>query len=177
MQSLRNKEKNFYLKLQEGSIVEGRIKNITDYGVFVDLGGIDGLVHVTDISWKRINHPSELLELGQSLKVKVLKFDQELTRLSLGIKQLENDPWELVNDNLKIDDKITAPIFVINDQGIIITINEKFEGFIPLNELTWLKKPPHPSKLFEIKQDLEVKIIEIDNEKRRVSLQLKTIKK
>ena len=173
---LKEQREELLSNIQEGSIVEGRIKNITDYGVFVDLGGIDGLVHVTDISWKRVNHPSEVLELGQSLKVKVLKFDQELTRLSLGIKQLKADPWEQVNDNLNIDDTITAPVFLINDQGIILTIEDKFEGFVPLSELTWLKKPPHPSKLFETKQNLEVKIIEIDNEKRRVVCSLKQLK-
>ena len=173
---LKEQREELLSNIQEGSIVEGRIKNITDYGVFVDLGGIDGLVHVTDISWKRINHPSEVLELGQSLKVKVLKFDQELTRLSLGIKQLEADPWEQVNDNININNTITATVFIINDQGIILTINNKFEGFIPLNELTWLKKPPHPSKLFETKQNLEVKVIEIDNEKRRIVCSLKQLK-
>ena len=173
---LKEQREKLLSNIQEGSIIEGRIKNITDYGAFVDLGGIDGLVHVTDISWKRVNHPSEVLELGQSLKVKVLKFDQELTRLSLGIKQLEADPWEQVNDNININNTVTATVFIINDQGIILTINDKFEGFIPLNELTWLKKPPHPSKLFETKQNLEVKVIEIDNEKRRIVCSLKQLK-
>ena len=173
---LKEQREELLSKIKEGSIVDGRIKNITDYGVFVDLGGIDGLVHVTDISWKRINHPSDLLELGQSIKVKVLKFDEELTRLSLGIKQLENDPWELVNNTLSVDKIITSPVFSINDQGVVLTIDGLFEGFIPLNELTWLKKPPHPSKLFEVKQSLEVKIIEIDDEKRRVVCSLKQLK-
>ena len=158
---LKEQREELLSKIKEGSIVDGRIKNITDYGVFVDLGGIDGLVHVTDISWKRINHPSDLLELGQSIKVKVLKFDEELTRLSLGIKQLENDPWELVNNTLSVDKIITSPVFSINDQGVVLTIDGLFEGFIPLNELTWLKKPPHPSKVVEINQEIEVKIIEM----------------
>ena len=173
---LKEQREELLSKIKEGSIIEGRIKNITDYGVFVDLGGIDGLVHVTDISWKRINHPSDVLELGQSLKVKVLKFDQELSRLSLGIKQLEDDPWELVSGAFAVDNIITAPVFSINDQGVILDINEKFEGFIPLSELTWLKKPPHPSKLFEVKQSLEVKLIEIDNEKRKLICSLKQLK-
>ncbi len=125
--------------IKEGSIIEGKIKNITDYGVFVDLGGIDGLVHVTDISWRKINHPSDVLELGDKIKVIILKFDEELTRLSLGIKQLTDDPWVEVKDKFTVDTELSTVVSSITDQGVIITIEEKFEGFIPLNELTWLK--------------------------------------
>ena len=173
---LKEQRKELLSKIEEGSIIEGRIKNITDYGVFVDLGGIDGLVHVTDISWKKINHPSDVLELGAKLKVKVLKFDEELTRLSLGIKQLTADPWEDVKSKFSIDNKLQAPVFSINDQGVYLNIEEQYEGFIPLNELTWLKKPPHPSKLIEVKKILEVKITEIDDEKRRIVCSLKQLK-
>ena len=136
--------------IKEGSVVEGKIKNITDYGIFIDLGGVDGLVHVTDISWKKINHPSDVHELGETLKVKVLKFDEELSRLSLGIKQLTEDPWANVNDLFEIDKVIKSPVSATNDSGVFLSIKDNFEGFIPLNELTWLKKPPHPSKVVEI---------------------------
>ena len=162
--------------IKEGSVVEGKIKNITDYGIFIDLGGVDGLVHVTDISWKKINHPSDLHELGETIKVKVLKFDEELSRLSLGIKQLTEDPWTNVNDLFEIDKIIKSPVSSTNDQGVFLSIQDNFEGFIPLNELTWLKKPPHPSKVVEIEQELEVKITDIDNEKRRVICSLKQLK-
>ena len=162
--------------IKEGSVVEGKIKNITDYGIFVDLGGVDGLVHVTDISWKKIGHPSDIHQLGQTINVKVLKFDEELSRLSLGIKQLTEDPWVKVNDLYKADDIIKSPVLSTNDQGVFLSINDDFEGFIPLNELTWLKKPPHPSKVVEIEQQVEVKIIEIDDEKRRIICSLKQLK-
>ncbi len=162
--------------IKEGSVVEGKIKNITDYGIFVDLGGVDGLVHVTDISWKKINHPSDLHQLGQTINVKVLKFDEELARLSLGIKQLTEDPWEKVNDIYKVDNIIQSPVSSTNDHGVVLSIKDDFEGFIPLNELTWLKKPPHPSKVVEIDQQLEVKITEIDDEKRRIVCSLKQLK-
>ena len=162
--------------IKEGSVVEGKIKNITDYGIFVDLGGVDGLVHVTDISWRKINHPSDIHQLGQTINVKVLKFDEELSRLSLGIKQLTEDPWEKVNDLYKVNNTIKSPVTSTNDQGVFLFIKDDFEGFIPLNELTWLKKPPHPSKVVEIDQQLEVKITEIDDEKRRIICSLKQLK-
>ena len=173
---LKEQRQELLSKIKEGSIVEGRIKNITDYGVFVDLGGIDGLVHVTDISWKKINHPSDVLELGATIKVQVLKFDVELTRLSLGIKQLQDDPWEEVSKSYFVDNILTAPVSAIGDQGVSLNIEDKYEAFVPLSELTWLKKPPHPSKIIETNQNLEVKIIEIDNEKRRVVCSLKQLK-
>ena len=173
---LKEQRQELLSKIKEGSIVEGRIKNITDYGVFVDLGGIDGLVHVTDISWKKISHPSEAVELGSTIKVIILKYDEELTRLSLGIKQLSDDPWAKVSEEYSVDKIINVPVSAINDQGVFLSIEDKYEGFIPLNELTWLKKPPHPSKIIELKQNLEVKILELDNEKRRVNCSLKQLK-
>lgn len=173
---LKEQRAELLSKIKEGSIVEGRIKNITDYGVFVDLGGIDGLVHVTDISWKKINHPSEAVELGSTISVKILKFDEELTRLSLGIKQLTDDPWDKINETIIVDNIIKAPVSQITDQGVVLLVDNNFDGFIPLNELTWLKKPPHPSKLIEMKQELEVKIIELDNDKKRIICSLKQLK-
>ncbi len=166
---LKEQRAEILSSIKEGSVVEGKIKNITDYGIFVDLGGVDGLVHVTDISWRKINHPSDNHELGQTINVKVLKFDEELSRLSLGIKQLTEDPWKNVNDLFEINKIIKSPVSSTNDQGVFLSIKENFEGFIPLNELTWLKKPPHPSKVVEIEQEVEVKITDIDDEKRKIN--------
>ena len=173
---LKEQRKEILSTIKEGSIVEGKVKNITDYGIFVDLGGIDGLVHVTDISWKKISHPSEVHELGQTIKVKVLKFDEELTRLSLGIKQLSDDPWEKVKDSFSVDDIVKAPVSSMNDQGVYLRVGNNFEGFVGLNELTWLKKPPHPSKVVELNQELEVKILDLDNDKRRIICSVKQLK-
>ncbi|HIA60118.1 MAG TPA: 30S ribosomal protein S1 [Pelagibacterales bacterium] len=173
---LKEQRQALLSNISEGSVISGKIKNITDYGVFVDLGGIDGLLHVTDISWKKISHPSDVLELGAQIDVKILKFDEELTRLSLGIKQLSDDPWLKVNDLYSVDQKIKSPVSSISDQGVSIIVDENYDGFIPLGELTWLKKPPHPSKVVELNQELEVKITEIDNEKRRLICSLKHLK-
>lgn len=173
---LKEQRKELLSKIKEGSIVEGRIKNITDYGVFVDLGGIDGLVHVTDISWKKINHPSEVVELGQTINVQVLKFDEEITRLSLGIKQLTEDPWANVKEGFAVDQIVSCPVSQITDQGVMLNVEGKYEGFIPLSELTWLKKPPHPSKIIDSTQTLEIKIISFDDEKRRINFSLKQLK-
>ena len=173
---LKEQRQALLSNISEGSVISGKIKNITDYGVFVDLGGIDGLLHVTDISWKRISHPSDVLELGANIDVKILKFDEELTRLSLGIKQLSDDPWLKVDSLYTVGQKIKPLVSSIIDQGVSITIDENYDGFIPLSELTWLKKPPHPSKVVELNQELEVKITEIDNEKRRLNCSLKHLK-
>ncbi len=173
---LKEQRQALLSNISEGSVISGKIKNITDYGVFVDLGGIDGLLHVTDISWKKISHPSDVLELGAQIDVKILKFDEELTRLSLGIKQLSDDPWLKVNDLYSVDQKIKSPVSSISDQGVSIIVDENYDGFIPLGELTWLKKPLHPSKVVELNQELEVKITEIDNEKRRLICSLKLLK-
>ena len=162
--------------IEEGSIVEGKVKNLTDYGAFIDLGGIDGLVHITDISWTKINTPAEHLNLGESIKVKVLKFDKELSRLSLGIKQLTENPWEDIEKEIVVGNIINSKVNSINDVGINLLINEKFDGFISVNEMSWLKKPPHPSKLANAGDDLEVKIIDIDNEKKKIVCSLKQTK-
>jgi len=173
---LKEQRQKLLSTITEGSILEGKIKNVTDYGAFVDLGGIDGLVHVTDISWKKIGHPSEVLELGSKINVKVLKYDEELTRLSLGIKQLTDDPWQKVNEFYQVDKILNCEVLSISDQGISLSIDEHYEGFISISELTWLKKPPHPSKVVELKQELEVKIIEINNDKKRIVCSLKQLK-
>ena len=136
--------------IEEGSIIEGKVKNLTDYGAFIDLGGLDGLVHVTDIAWTKINNPADILDLNDTIKVKVLKFDEELSRLSLGIKQLSPDPWESVENDIKVNDKVNAKITNIGDNQINVIINEKYDGVISLSELSWLKKPPHPSKIVNL---------------------------
>ena len=162
--------------IKEGSIIEGKVKNITDYGAFIDLGGVDGLVHVTDISWTKINNPSEILELNSTIKVKVLKFDEELSRLSLGIKQLSENPWDKVNDNIKINEKIVAKVVSMNDNNVHLILNDNYDGIIPLNELSWLKKPPHPSKITNLNDEIEVLILDIDDEKKRINCSLKKVK-
>jgi len=159
--------------IEEGSIVEGKVKNITDYGAFIDLGGMDGLVHITDISWNKINSPSEKLTLGENIKVKVLKFDQELSRLSLGIKQLSENPWDNIDKDIKVDDEVEGKVNSINDNGINFLINDKYDAFVNLAEITWLKKPPHPSKLVNINDILKIKVIDIDNEKKKVVCSLR----
>ncbi len=173
---LKEQRKELLNSIEEGSIIEGKVKNLTDYGAFIDLGGIDGLVHVTDISWTKINNPSDVLELNQSIKVKVLKFDEELSRLSLGIKQLEENPWDTVNDKVKVDDKISAKVVNISDSYVNIIINEVYDGLISLGELTWLKKPAHPSKIVNLNEEVEIKILEIDEEKKRVICSLKQMR-
>jgi len=171
-----NKQREKLLSnISEGSIIEGKIKNITDYGAFVDLGGIDGLVHITDIAWRKISHPSDLLKIGDTVKVKVLKFDEEITRLSLGIKQLTDDPWAEVSKSFEIKKDYECEVSGITDQGIFLSMSN-FDGFIQTAELSWLKKPPHPSKIVQIKDKIKVKILEIDSEKRRLNCSLKRLK-
>ncbi len=162
--------------IKEGSVIEGKVKNITDYGAFIDLGGIDGLVHVTDLSWTKINNPSDMLELNSTIKVKVLKFDEELSRLSLGVKQLTDNPWENVNSNIKIQDKVIGKVISMNDNNVHIIINNLYDGVVSLNELSWLKKPPHPSKIVNLNDEVEVLVIEIDDDKKRINCSLKQMK-
>ena len=162
--------------IKEGSIIEGKVKNITDYGAFIDLGGIDGLVHVTDISWTKLNNPSDVLELNSTIKVKVLKFDEELSRLSLGIKQLNENPWDNVKENIKLNEKILCKVIGMSDNNVHLIINDKYDGIITLSELSWLKKPPHPSKIVSINEELQVLIIDIDDERKRINCSLKQMK-
>ena len=173
---LKEQRTELLKNISEGSIIEGKVKNITDYGAFIDLGGIDGLVHVTDISWTKVNNPADILEINTTIKVKVLKFDEELARLSLGIKQLTENPWDKVSENIKINEKIKAKVVSMNDNNVHIIIDDKYDGAISLNELSWLKKPPHPSKILNINDEIEVLVFEIDNEKRRINCSLKQMK-
>ena len=173
---LKEQRSELLKNIKEGSIIEGKVKNITDYGAFIDLGGIDGLVHVTDISWTKINNPSDILDLNSTIKIKVLKFDEELSRLSLGIKQLSENPWDKINENIKVNDKTLAKVISMNDNNVHLIINDKFDGVISLNELSWLKKPPHPSKIVNINDEIEVLVLEIDDDKKRINCSLKQMK-
>ncbi len=173
---LKEQRSELLKNVKEGSIIEGKVKNITDYGAFIDLGGIDGLVHVTDISWTKITNPSDFLELNSTIKVKVLKFDEELSRLSLGIKQLSEDPWDKVNDNIKTNEKKLCKVVSMNDNNVHVTIDNQYDGVISLNELSWLKKPPHPSKIIDINEQIEVVVLEIDDDKKKINCSLKQMK-
>jgi len=173
---LKEQKEELLNSIQEGSIIKGKVKNLTDYGAFVDLGGMDGLVHITDISWTKVNSPSEVLKLGDEISVKVLKYDQELSRLSLGIKQLKENPWDNLDSNIETNNNVEAKVNSINDTSINLLINDKYDGVITLNEMTWLKKPPHPSKLVSLNETINVKIVNIDNEKKKISCSLKQTK-
>jgi small subunit ribosomal protein S1 len=173
---LKEQKEELLSSIKEGSIIKGKVKNLTDYGAFIDLGGMDGLVHITDISWTKVNSPSEILNLGDDISVKVLKFDEELSRLSLGIKQLTENPWDNLDFEIELNTDIEAKVNSINDSGINLLINDKYDGIVALNEMTWLKKPPHPSKLVSINDIINVKIIDIDKEKKKISCSLKQTK-
>tara|TARA_Y100001970_G_scaffold40726_1_gene50202 strand:- start:1458 stop:3158 length:1701 start_codon:yes stop_codon:yes gene_type:complete len=173
---LKEQRKELLSSINEGSVIEGKVKNLTDYGAFIDLGGLDGLVHITDISWTKVNNPSDILSLGQDVKVKVLKFDEELSRLSLGIKQLHENPWDNLEENIVIGNVVSAKINSINDTSLNILVNEKYDGTVSINELSWLKKPPHPSKLFNVGDTVDVKITEIDEDKRKLACSIKQTK-
>ncbi len=159
--------------LQEGQVLQGVIKNITDYGAFVDLGGVDGLLHVTDISWKRINHPSEALQVGESVQVKVIKFNDETQRISLGIKQLTEDPWLNVFERFPVGAKMSGVVTNITDYGSFVELEDGIEGLVHVSEMSWTKKNVHPGKIVSTSEKLEVMVLEIDVQKRRISLGIK----
>lgn len=155
-----------------GDIMEGIIKNITDYGVFIDLGGVDGLLHITDISWKRVSNPNELFQIGQKITVKVINFDRESGRVSLGMKQLEKDPWENI-DNFEVGKIYKGTVTNLTDYGAFIDLDDGIEGLVHVSEISWTKKNVHPSKVISTGDSVDVMILEIDREKRRISLGLK----
>jgi len=159
--------------LKEGQVLQGVVKNITDYGAFVDLGGVDGLLHVTDISWKRVNHPSEVLQIGQTVDVQVIKYNQETNRISLGMKQLEEDPWTGIEEKFAIGNKFTGRITNIADYGAFVELENGIEGLVHVSEMSWTKKNVHPGKIVSTSQEVEVVILEVDAEKRRISLGIK----
>ena len=162
--------------LAEGSIADGVVKNITEYGAFIDLGGVDGLLHVTDMAWRRVNHPSELLNIGDTIKVQVIKINKDTHRISLGMKQLQDDPWSDVEKRYPLGSNHTGRVTNITDYGAFVELESGVEGLVHVSEMSWTKKNVHPGKIVSTSQELEVMVLEIDTEKRRVSLGLKQTK-
>ncbi|MEP0190768.1 MAG: 30S ribosomal protein S1 [Erythrobacter sp.] len=160
-------------KLAEGQVIEGVVKNITDYGAFVDLGGIDGLLHVTDMSYKRVNHPSEVIEIGQSVKVQIVRINPETQRISLGMKQLESDPWDGVAAKYPVGAKLSGMVTNITEYGAFVELEAGIEGLVHVSEMSWTKKNVHPGKIVSTSQEVDVMVLEVDSDKRRISLGLK----
>jgi small subunit ribosomal protein S1 len=159
--------------LEEGQVIDGAVKNITDYGAFVDLGGIDGLLHVTDIAWRRVNHPSEVLNIGQQVKVKIIKINHETHRISLGMKQLLDDPWQGIEAKYPVSARFKGRVTNITDYGAFVELEPGIEGLIHVSEMSWTKKNVHPGKIVSTSQEVEVQVLEVDPIKRRISLGLK----
>ncbi|WP_420010381.1 30S ribosomal protein S1 [Tateyamaria sp.] len=159
--------------LTEGQTVDGVVKNITEYGAFVDLGGVDGLLHVTDMAWRRVNHPSEILTIGETIKVQVIKINKDTHRISLGMKQLQEDPWDLVAAKYPLESSHTGRVTNITDYGAFVELEPGVEGLVHVSEMSWTKKNVHPGKIVSTSQEVEVMVLEIDGAKRRVSLGLK----
>jgi small subunit ribosomal protein S1 len=159
--------------LEEGQVIDGVVKNITDYGAFVDLGGIDGLLHVTDIAWRRVNHPTEVLNIGQQVKVKIIKINHETHRISLGMKQLLDDPWQGIEAKFPVGARFRGRVTNITDYGAFVELEPGIEGLIHVSEMSWTKKNVHPGKIVSTSQEVEVQILEVDPVKRRISLGLK----
>jgi len=159
--------------LSEGQILTGIVKNITDYGAFIDLGGVDGLLHVTDISWRRINHPSDILKVGENIQVQVIRFNRENQRISLGMKQLEEDPWKGVEERYQIGSRLRGVVTNVTDYGAFVELEPAVEGLIYVTEMSWTKKNVHPGKILSTSQEVEVQVLDVDMNKRRISLGLK----
>ncbi len=168
-----NEREKLIESLKEGLIINGIIKNITDYGVFIDLGGLDGLLHITDIAWKRVKHPSEILNIGDEIKVKIIKYDKIKTRVSLGLKQLTEDPWKDINKKYPTNTKILGTVTNLTDYGCFLEIEEGIEGLVHISELNWTKKNINPYKIISIGEKIEALILNIDQIKRRISLSIK----
>lgn len=161
--------------LKEGMILDGVVKNITDYGAFVDLGGVDGLLHVTDIAWKRVNHPAEALQIGQPVRVQVIRFNPETHRISLGMKQLEADPWENVTTKYPVGSRFTGRVTNITDYGAFVELEPGVEGLVHISEMSWTKKNVHPGKIVSTSQEVDIVVLDVDSSKRRISLGLKQV--
>jgi small subunit ribosomal protein S1 len=159
--------------LQEGMVLKGIVKNLTDYGAFLDLGGIDGLLHITDMAWKRVKHPSEVVEIGQEVEVKVLKFDRERNRVSLGLKQLGEDPWENITRRYPVSTRLFGKVTNITDYGCFVEVEDGVEGLVHVSEMDWTNKNVAPSKMVAVGDEVEVMILDIDEERRRISLGMK----
>ena len=162
-------------KLQEGQIITGAITNITDYGLFIDMGGMDGLCHITDLSWGRVSHPAKMYKVGQEVEVKVLKYDRDNDRVSLGIKQLREDPWATVVERYPVNEKTTGKVVSITDYGVFVELEEGVEGLIHVSEMTWSKKPRHPSKMVSVGDEVEIMVLNIEPETKRISLGMKQL--
>ncbi|RME37339.1 MAG: 30S ribosomal protein S1 [Deltaproteobacteria bacterium] len=162
-------------ELEEGKVMEGVVKNLTDYGAFIDLGGIDGLLHITDMSWGRVNHPSDILAVGDKINVKVLKYDQEKERVSLGLKQITPDPWLAVADKYAIGAKVKGKVVSLTDYGAFVELEEGVEGLIHVSEMSWTKRIKHPNKILNIGDEVESVVLAVDTENRRISLGLKQV--
>ncbi len=159
--------------LAEGQVTEGVVKNITDYGAFVDLGGIDGLLHVTDLSYKRVNHPNEMINIGDTLKVQIIKINKDTQRISLGMKQLESDPWDAASEKYAVGTKLAGAVTNITEYGAFVELEPGIEGLVHVSEMSWTKKNVHPGKIVSTSQEVDVIVLEVDTEKRRISLGLK----
>src|SRR6187549_3757863 len=159
--------------LAEGQVLEGTVKNITDYGAFVDLGGVDGLLHVTDIAWRRVSHPTEVLSVGQTVTVQIIKVNQETQRISLGMKQLQTDPWEGVAAKYPVSARFKGKVTNVTDYGAFVELEPGVEGLVHVSEMSWVKKNVHPNKIVTPGQEVEVMVLEVDSNKRRISLGLK----
>ncbi|RTL66008.1 MAG: 30S ribosomal protein S1, partial [Hyphomicrobiales bacterium] len=160
-------------RLAEGQVIDGLVKNITDYGAFIDLGGIDGLLHVTDMAWRRVNHPSEIVNVGDTVKVQIVRINPETQRISLGMKQLQSDPWAGIEAKYPVGAKVTGTVTNIADYGAFVELEPGVEGLIHVSEMSWTKKNIHPGKIVSTSQQVEVQILEVDAQKRRISLGLK----
>lgn len=177
IESENSAERDYFLKnLQEGIEVKGIVKNLTDYGAFVDLGGVDGLLHITDMAWKRVKHPSEIVNVGDEIDVKILKFDRENTRVSLGLKQLGEDPWIALSKRYPEEKKVTGRVTNLTDYGCFVEIEEGVEGLVHVSEMDWTNKNIHPSKVVKVNDIVEVMVLDIDEDRRRISLGLKQCK-
>ncbi len=174
LESVSSEERDALLEqLQEGMSVKGIVKNLTDYGAFVDLGGVDGLLHITDMSWKRIKHPSEIVNVGDEIDVKVLKYDRERNRVSLGLKQLGEDPWVAIKQRYPENTRVTAVVTNLTDYGCFAELEEGVEGLVHVSEMDWTNKNIHPSKVVQLGDEVEVMVLDIDEERRRISLGIK----
>src|SRR6201991_3291567 len=167
------KRSEIVARLEEGQVIEGVVKNITDYGAFIDLGGIDGLLHVTDMAWRRVAHPSEVLSVGQTVTVQIIKINHDTQRISLGMKQLQTDPWEGVAVKYPVGAKFTGKVTNVTDYGAFVELEPGVEGLVHVSEMSWVKKNVHPNKIVTPGQDVEVMVLEVDSNKRRISLGLK----
>lgn len=161
--------------LEEGQTIVGAITNITDYGLFIDLGGMDGLCHITDLSWGRVSHPSKLYNVGEEIEVKVLKYDKDSDRVSLGVKQLKEDPWALVPDQYPLNAEVTGKVVSITDYGVFVELEEGVEGLVHISEMSWSKKPRHPSKIVSVGDEIEIKVLKVEVETKRISLGMKQL--